>query len=718
MGMKVAFFLFFLFTRLIFLAGGLQVFSTGGYQGIVDDNGAVIIPAVYEHLGWSDGSNAIQEELIGYKEKGKWGLISIEDKKVTGAKYTILRPFSENYFEAGVTGRFSNLIFRGLIDRKANTKVSFRYFSIEPIGDDRLLVSEYIDRELKYGIYTYENERVIPMDYHGIQMVGSLFQAQNHTRKIQLFDRYGKPLLNQWIDEIHHTAEGYLLKDEGNFGFLSESGVLIHPIRYKAIHGRDEPESFTTWQMRHLSGEDTREVLADSIIYHPQDDVLIAHLNDVTHILGASDDLFQDQQHQLKYVGNGFIVAQNVVLDTWGIYKTNGTEIISGYDSIAVDENYFYAQNEKGWDIFNFFGRKINNRAFDQIGFSNQANIAVKKNGYWGWIDFQGNKLLDYKYDQVFPLSKPDHFAARYLDSWGVSTTQGTWLIMPEYDTVMACADYYIAKKALASHIYAGDTLIARLPYQVEDMGFIRLKQDSTYGLVTRSGVVVDPEYDQIEFISGYYELRSGDEVGLIDSKGRIILKPEDKIQDVLNYSEGYFMIRKDDKYGFVDENGKLRVANRYDNASPYQDGLAPVSLLGKWGYIDKAETLVIQPYYKYSSTFQNGYAIVQIGKNFGLIDRTGKEVIGPEWKRIDRLSTGNYLVTDWDDKVGLANSEGIFIVRPAFDEIQDTDRELVIASRSGKKGVLDYKGFTRVSLIYDEVMIQGDYLLLLKNRN
>ena len=123
-----------------------------------------------------------------------------------------------------------------------------------------------------------------------------------------------------------------------------------------------------------------------------------------------------------------------------------------------------------------------------------------------------------------------------------------------------------------------------------------------------------------------------------------------------------------------------------------------------------------IQPFYKYSSTFLNGLAIIQTNDGFGIITPAGKEVVEVRWKNIERLSTGNYRIVDWDEKVGLCDINGRFIVRPNYESIEDTENELLIVSKNGLKGILDYQGFTKLPLEYSELKIKGEYLILQKD--
>lgn len=711
--------LLFAFVFLLSLTGeseGLKIITTGGgLQGIANSEGEVVIPPIYELLGWSNGENTILDESIGYRENGKWGLINIKNRNITNARFILLKPFNENSIEAGVLGKFSNMIFRGLIDSSAKTLLDFRYFSIENIGNNRIIVSEYVDAGFRYGLYTDTNERVIPVRYHSARRLGHLVLVTNPLNKIRIFDLNGNQLIEHWVDEVTEEPEGFKIKNEGYYGWLNGNGQLIHPVIYKDI-SPTKREEFSKWEVRSLKDQSQKAFLCDSIIYDKDNDLLIAHVNDSDHILGISQTLFKDQQHKLKYVGNGFLVTFNTGLHEWGIYKTSGANVVSGLDSVFVDSTYFFTKSKNEWNIYNYFGRKLNKWPLQSVNHSQAGNIPVKKNGYWGWIDFQGERIIDYKFDRVIPTANDDQFIANYLNKWGIYTFNDQWLVLPTYDSIHAHGRFYLAKKGNATHILNLEgKLIDKTGYEPQAGRFLKLQDQNKYGVITSEGVIIDPIFDQVTEIDKYLELRDGQNVSLIDQQGKQIIGPLDEVQDVLGYSEGFFHILKDGKHGFVDENGKLRIANRYDGALPYSEGLAPIKLLGKWGFINKSERLVIQPFYKNSSTFSHNLAIVQMDANYGLINKAGKAIIKPAWKNIERLPSGNYLITDHNGHKGLADINGRFVVRPSYDAIEDTDQKLFIATKGGKKGVLDYAGFKKVDFLYQDIRIQGDYMILLQ---
>ena len=58
------------------------IFQKNNKKGVRDSEDKVIIPAEYDDLGWSIGEFHPLDDVLGYKENGRWGLITLENKKI------------------------------------------------------------------------------------------------------------------------------------------------------------------------------------------------------------------------------------------------------------------------------------------------------------------------------------------------------------------------------------------------------------------------------------------------------------------------------------------------------------------------------------------------------------------------------------------------------------------------------------------------------------
>ncbi len=694
----------------------INIISSGSFKGLANLMGEVLIPAVHEEIGWSDGTLFLENEVIGYRNEGKWGLINTKNKKITQAIYNSLLPIGSDVFVASRKARLTNHLYYGLIDSKGEVVVGFNYFSISKLTENRFLVGDYRDGKVFHGVRSIEDVEIIPREYQAIDLLENLVVCYGNDDLVKIFDLNGRPVYNRWLDRVNLVQDGFEIVEEGRSGLLSSELQLINYPRFKELSSEGVKNDFNRWEVRSL--------VKDSVFYESCDSITIlnenlwiAHVNNAEHMLGAHERLFSNQKYHLKYVQRGFIVAQNRQSGKWGLYKTSGEAVDEGFDFILADSNYFYCQRGKYWDIYNAFSRKLNGHKFEEVAMSIKRNIPVKKNGFWGFVDFMGDPLVSYKFDQVAP-GISNQYMARYVGKWGIANLPESWLALPEFDTIEVDTKFYLARKGHATYIFDENAqLVTRTGHDVfVSHDIIYLREEGNYGLITPNGNIIDPEYKSINKVGDFYVCKKDSILEMLNPYGRKVLTAADGVQEVFSYSEGYFHILKDDKHGFVDENGKLRVANRYDGALPYSEDMAAVKLRGKWGYINKWEHLIVQPHYDTCSAFKDGLANVSIDGKYGIINTKGEMIIHPHFELISRTPFGNYVVTNPQNKQGLADEKGKILLSANYDEIIDTEHQFVIARQGNNYGVIKYNGHSYVPFHYKQVEVQGDYLLLLGN--
>ena len=688
------------------------MFKSGPFEGLMDPQGEIIIPPVYDALGWSDGSPYGDQEVLGYSENGKWGLLSLKNKKITPPVFNNLRPFQNLSFIASKKSGDSNHLFYGVLDEKGNTSISFSYFSIIGLNSELIKVGIYEDGKILYGIRNIFDEEVIPTIYRSIDLLDNILICEGAVGVAHLYNLKGQLLLDHWVEEIITHEKGYKIKSNGRVGMISSSLEVIHSPWLKEIAPSGNIMKIKEWEIYSLLGGGSHTLLGDSISII-SNDLWIAHVNDAQHMLGASNQLTEHPQLELKNIHKGFVVARSKASGEWSLFKTDGTIVEAGFDSVLVDQDYFYCLKNDRWKTYDSFARVIGDTLYQEIGRSIYRHIPVKKNDYWGWVDFQGNQMAAFKFDQI-QNGIEKQFIVKYVHGWGVSGFQENFLILPEFDSISIFENFYLATKGESTSIFTKDgDKVLKTGFNIESKDLLRLYEDQKVGLITDKGFTVYPDYEEVYQVDEYYVLKKDSTLEMIDGFGRKIVQSEDEIEEVFGYSEGYFHILKDGKHGFIDLNGKLRVANRYDGAKLFSEGFAAIKLRGNWGYINKWEELVIQPYYTDCSPFEGGLASAAIDGSYGIIDQNGNEIISFKMAEISRTENGNYLLESSTDKYGLADREGRIFLSTNYDEIIDTPHDLVIAKKGSSYGVLTYEGYSHLPFEYQNINIQGDYLIL-----
>ena len=707
---KLTFILFFI-DSLTLKAEGFTVFEKDGYFGIKDETGSVTVPAVYEKLGWSNGSTQVCNGVIGFRQDKLWGLITVRNKALTGQRFYTIEPILDNYFKASIKGRFSNHLFHGILDEKGRTIISFNYFTVEPLGVN-WLVSAFDGKRQQFGVASFQNQLLVPTEYESIFTEKGLFIARQNAQRFDMFLSSGQQVLFN-LDSIFYE-DGWIAYQDGYAGYLSSEGELMYDFDFKEFSKDGEiitPISFPEWTV--YKGDSIHlKWLCDSLTVTTQG-TLMAYLNGAHHLLLKNSTLLNNHQLVLKEASKDQMIVQNSQTKKWSILSETGSEVVSGYDSIFAVGNHYGCVDSKGLHLINKNGQSVNRLPLQDLRPGLNGQFLTKRNNYWGIIGSDQQKVT-FKYDSIVTVE--NRYLISYLNRWGVMNDRLEWVVRSEFNEIISMGDLIIGRRGKGYTIHhKGTALYKTVTRPIKELGTcILVKGDSAkYGLMNSSGeMVVMPQYSSIRLLEGYFELKSESGISLMNSDGKIILKEEEGYQQVSGFSEGYFMVKKENRWGFIDDLGRLRISNRYSGVGPFSEGMAAIKLRGKWGFIDKDERLRIQPYYDRVLTFKNKRTIVQLDGQYGLVDENGREVLELIWKSIHRLNTDNYIVRDKDNRVGLVDEAGSFIFRPSFDYLEDFG-DRVLVSKNGSWGVLSYSGNPIFKIKNEEIKVVGDFTMV-----
>lgn len=708
--MRSFLFWFTLFLAFDSLSASHTIFEKDGYFGIKDGEGQVTVPPVYEQLGWTGGSSTIVEDIIGYKVGGLWGLISVKNKVLTPARFHSLEPFNTEYIKGSRKGKFSNQLFYGLLSLNGKVKISFNYFTLD-ILQDALLVSLYEGRQ-KFGVVSMQNEWILPARYKSIMLEGLLYKCTTSEGSLDLYSKNGS-IIKSGIDSLKTTPKGCVAFDSGYAGFISNSGNLELEFSYKDIQIDESviPIPFPTWEV-YFKDKFSFSVEADSIQKFETSGWQV-YANG-SHHFSLFDSSFHFKNYYLAELLETYFILKNLQSGKWSVRNMNNEVLMSGYDSIFSARYGLWGRQEGLWKLYNRYGKPKNRLGFGEIKEGVDGQFIVNLHSHWGILDPLGKKVTPIKFDLVESIGSV--YKIDYLNRNGVMDTQGNWILRPEYSEVYFFDNLFAGKKEY-SYSYSSKTgFIKKSTYKpiIPLNNMLKVEEGGYYGLMDSAGMVqIDLTYKSINADASGYFILENEFTSIADQYGKLVFGDDQKFENFGGYSECLFLIKKDHKWGFVDKSGRLRISNRYDHAQPFSEGLAPVQLRGKWGFIDKQESIVIQPFYEYVSPMIGGLTIIEEDNAYGILNASGEEVVKPEWEKIERLASGNYLVTDHNNSVGLISSEGEFFFRPMFEQLIDVNNK-VIVTQNGVKGILDYTGNQLFRIEHKEIKILGDYTILM----
>lgn len=685
-----------------------MVFEKNGRFGVKNGTGTVTIPPVYAELGWSDGTDQVLDDVIGFKRNGFWGLVSVKNKIRSANKFYSIAPIASGHFKASVKGKFSNELFYGLLDSSGEIIISFNYADLE-INGHHLTASSFDQLEANFGLINLENEVLIPIKYETISDLGNFKIGRVRNQQNDVYHDF--QLVAAGLDSLQLVNSGLVGFRDGKAGFIDSEGHLKHEFLFKKISFQPEATaiSFPSWEVRDSAGM-IFETNADSI--SRVDESWVLHFNGAQHF---TFDQINQTEYALRGRSEDKLVVQHLKTRKWEVWDSNGVVLIANQDLIRSSGQFFLTKQGDKWSIYNSFGTKMNRFPLDEIANSETNFFTAKEAGYWGVIDFKGDSYITFKYDSIIAASAA-YYAVKFLNKWGITDRHGNWKVNPEFDGIEVFQNLIVGRKA-ASYSYFNDgKFLFRSTFKIESSfeKFLLIENDiSKKGLLQTDGSLFKyPLFDTIKLVEDYFVAINDGQASVFKRSGESIVGFEEGYEDFGTLKNGYIQAKRTGRWGFVDTNGRLRISNRYEEVKPFMEGLAAVKIRRRWGFIDESENLVIQPHYEKVSSFFGGVAIASSNDHFGLINRDGEEVVAIKWASVERTKMGNYVVTDINGLKGIVNAAGAFILRPNYDRVAD-HAEGIIVERDKKSGMLNYDGSQLYNLRYADIRLEGGYLLL-----
>lgn len=675
----------FLLITFFAVANSYSVFEENGKVGLRDAGGRVLIPAEYEALGWSNGSFSVVDNVVGYLMGSRWGLIGLDNRRITKADFDELVPGEGSLLVARKKSRVSLRIMSGCVTTSGKEIIPFQYDGVK-ISALRAIVFTKIGNQYKYGLIDLENKTLIPQHYQEIRSIGTLrYAVLNFEGKTALFTDGGKQVTEFNIDSLSAFHKNYAILYQGiQRGLIDREGQIRLEPKYRDIliqeNGSVRVREMNEWSFLDGQNKLIRQAKADSVVSLEKNLLKVERAK----MIGLADQqLAPVTSTQFTWIGK---FKNGKALYKWGNYYgivlPDGKILLPAtYHQLIIDKNFILANERVGgkdsWTLLDSTGLKRMNRTYELILPFNGKYFAVKNRGYWGALNYLGQDVIACSYDSLVQ-AKDSLVVVKFRGKYGIVNFREEWVVAPQSNKL----------KLLGNKRYAE---------LAPPKTFLKATDGNTI-YFTENRLELYPEH-LLEY------LPSGT-IWKIDMQGVIVdrqVHPEEATEKIFEESEGLRAIKRNGKYGFIDAQGRLRIANRYEGVQKFSEGLAPVKILGKWGFINHQDNIAIQPVYEEVFAFKKGFALVRQKDLFGLVDKNGKLVLPVRYESIEMLPSGNFLIRQ-GKLLGLADASGRTVIHPKYNTLTDLGNGYSIVERDGKYGVVTLKGMSTVPLMYDYI--------------
>lgn len=378
---------------------------------------------------------------------------------------------------------------------------------------------------------------------------------------------------------------------------------------------------------------------------------------------------------------------------------------ICTYDIDYENETYSTrVLNSSGEEILTDYSnvRAIEKRDLNDVWYDTNLLI-YESNGLYGLIDFDGKKVLDAEYTNIYSLDGTERS------------------IVVEKDGLRGIVNSNL--KSLVVDCNYDD--ITTLSTDSEDDGYI-VSSNGNYGIISASGkTILETNYSEIKNTTGdsMYVVNDGSGLKLIDSNLNTIL--DSGFDDIISINGDNLIIQNGGSYGVITISGESRIPAEYEELVYATDNYYIARQNGLYGIISLDNVVCVDFRYTYlehlhSTDFYIGdnsdYTTDIIDRNFET--RLSNVIISElntdsnymivredgeykyytlnfeEESNIDALKTNTLFLSKSGDKYGYVNSNGELVVDYIYDDAREQNSYGYCAvKQNGVWGVLASDG-------------------------
>lgn len=185
--------------------------------------------------------------------------------------------------------------------------------------------------------------------------------------------------------------------------------------------------------------------------------------------------------------------------------------------------------------------------------------------------------------------------------------------------------------------------------------------------------------------------------VGFKDVKMNTVI--EAKFQDARPFNQGLAFVKNNGKWGVINEKGAYVIEPQFDdfkvefkNYTVFHNDIAAVMKNGRWGYINKTGKTIIDFKYNDADIFHEGLASVKLEDKWGVINTSGNIVSDFYWDSISQFLNG-IAYGKIDGKYGYINPLGELIIPNKFSDANYFSNGVALVKYDGLYRLIDIQG-------------------------
>ena len=426
-------------------------------------------------------SNSYQSAILKYESNNKLGLITIDGKKITDAEYDSIETleYKDNILKISKNGEYGLIELNGdeVIPAEYNAITADGYYnsSYDKAG---YIVNIRTDEGYRYGYINYNGKQILDTIYTNIKRITEIKDDDNFylitykngqaglikngqtvieneyeqleydstsnmimvqkNAKQGVMDLTGDSILIPQYEDI--TFRGILITGikDGTLQVFDSSGVKQSDDSFISMQAVADGEYYITIDRNNKYGvcSKNRQVIISneySYVDYAFNNYFIVSKNGKLGVVDTNGNISIDVKYDIAQKINGTNLIQTINSETGvtEIYNNKLELILSGQNAkIYIEKDYIEIIAGNDIVYLDFYG----NVKKEADIFSSNSIFASKKDGKWGYVDKNGNVVIDYKYDIAMNINEYGYGAIKKDGKWGVVSGDGKIIEEPTYE--------------------------------------------------------------------------------------------------------------------------------------------------------------------------------------------------------------------------------------------------------------------------------------------